>query len=563
MAAPAKPAAATAPPRLKPHEHADLTTFCDMLHLVHHRNVNQHRHSIWWRSFSVFRRELSHFVAEYNTYQPPAAAAAAASTAGPKKPSAKASKVAARRAAARLEAWKNDHVPRWYLAFTDVIASTQFSAIGLALLAVLARVTQITGITAAYEDEAERAMQAVLRDFAAKDANGLFGAVKADESASRTEDLGEAVGRREDFGEVVSRDDDETEARDAVAAKAGPKKKDVPESGVEVVVRKKKKKEKRAAEPEPEPEPPKKKKKTKKGKSSAIDDLFAGLPHPHPTPFFARVKRSSKMRFLGSLLLVLGVATATVAAAPVANEVHLIGPPAALTAANEVHRIGPLTVSRNECAEKCHLDDGPCLLKCMDADDKTCLAGCSNDGDFHSCVSACVKTAFPGAPETATLSQNSSCFDQNVCYNSCQFQHDSYCKVNCNYEYYWNCQHACGVNCPAFIQTTRTDVIPSTTRTPSEHFFGRPVIWLKSCPQVTWKAKMRFELLAAVVVGALVGTGSCAPATVDSATPVHTPRMIPYEVYKHIKSKQDEKKAATHATGVRRDIDLASVASVI
>lgn len=120
-------------------------------------------------------------------------------------------------------------------------------------------------------------MQAVLRDFAAKDANGLFGAVKADESASRTEDLGEAVGRREDFGEVVSRDNDETEARDAVAAKAGPKKKDVPESGVEVVVRKKKKKEKRAAEPELEPEPPKKKKKTKKGKSSAIDDLFAGL----------------------------------------------------------------------------------------------------------------------------------------------------------------------------------------------------------------------------------------------------------------------------------------------
>lgn len=107
MAAPAKPAP-TAPPRLKPHEHADLTTFCDMLHLVHHRNVNQHRHSIWWRSFSVFRRELSHFVAEYNTYQPPAASA------GPK-PSAKASKVAARRAAARLEAWKNDHVPRWYL----------------------------------------------------------------------------------------------------------------------------------------------------------------------------------------------------------------------------------------------------------------------------------------------------------------------------------------------------------------------------------------------------------------------------------------------------------------
>lgn len=69
---------------------------------------------------------------------------------------------------------------------------------------------------------------------------------------------------------------------------------------------------------------------------------------------------------------------------------------------------------------------------------------------------------------------------------------------------------------------------------------------------------MRFELLAAAVVGALVGTGSCAPApvdgataTVDGPTPI-TPRMIPYEVYKHIKSKQDAKKAATHVPGVRR-----------
>lgn len=195
-----------------------------------------------------------------------------------------------------------------------------------------------------------------------------------------------------------------------------------------------------------------------------------------------------KMRYLGSLLLVLGVATATVAAAPVANEVHLIGPPAALAVANELHRISSL---RNACVRKCHLDDGPCLLKCMDGDDKTCLAGCSNDGDFYSCVSACVKKAFPGAPETAMASQHSSCFDQDVCYNSCEFQHDSYCKVNCNYEYYWNCQHACGVDCPAFIKTTRPDVIPSTARPPSEHYFGRPVIWLKSCPQVVSRAAIR------------------------------------------------------------------------
>ncbi|KAL1619924.1 Ribonuclease MRP protein subunit rmp1 [Neofusicoccum ribis] len=324
--------APTAPPRLKPHELADLTTYSDMLHLIHHRNLNQHRHSIWWRSFSVFRRELSHFLSEYTTYQPPAAATAPVS-----KPSAKASKAAARRAAARLEAWKKDAVPRWYLcvfsavsfalrhapvgsaladvegsAFTEVVASTQFSAIGLVLLAVLARVTHVTGITAAYEAEAERAMQAMLREFAEKDARELFGGVEAGQSGARkgameVEDLGEVVGRREDLGEVLTRDDDVGEAvRSGVEEKSGvgdkkvgKKKKErqrgdeskvsTPATDVELVarvdtkevaVRKKKKKEKRVAEPSPEPEPeirepPKKKKKTKK--ASAIDDLFAGL----------------------------------------------------------------------------------------------------------------------------------------------------------------------------------------------------------------------------------------------------------------------------------------------
>ncbi|KKY20567.1 hypothetical protein UCDDS831_g04614 [Diplodia seriata] len=248
MAAAAKPApTATAPPRLKPHEHADLTTFCDMLHLVHHRNLNQHRHSIWWRSFSVFRRELSHFVAEYNAYQPSAAA---------QKPSAKASKVAARRAAARLDAWRRHHVPNWYLAFSHVVASTQFSAIGLALLAVLARVTQLTGITAAYEDEAEQAMQAVLRELAATDARQLLsdGIRSPRGEGVASEDLGEVEGTKGDGMDLP-----------LIAASD-----------------KKKKKGKRTKEPEPKPEPeakepPKKKKKSKKAKGSAIDDLFAGL----------------------------------------------------------------------------------------------------------------------------------------------------------------------------------------------------------------------------------------------------------------------------------------------
>ncbi|KAL1626543.1 Ribonuclease MRP protein subunit rmp1 [Diplodia seriata] len=239
-----------------------------MLHLVHHRNLNQHRHSIWWRSFSVFRRELSHFVAEYNAYQPSAAA---------QKPSAKASKVAARRAAARLDAWRRHHVPNWYLAFSHVVASTQFSAIGLALLAVLARVTQLTGITAAYEDEAEQAMQAVLRELAATDARQLLsdGIRSPRGEGVASEDLGEVVGRMEDVGEVMGRGEADLMEKEGT-------KGDGMDLPLIAASDKKKKKGKRTKEPEPKPEPeakepPKKKKKSKKAKGSAIDDLFAGL----------------------------------------------------------------------------------------------------------------------------------------------------------------------------------------------------------------------------------------------------------------------------------------------
>lgn len=279
MAAKAKPLP-TAPPRLKPHELADISTFCDIMHLIHHRNLNQHRHSIWWSSFSVFRRELSHFLSEYNTYLPPADLTNPATT----KPSAKASKIAARRAAARLEAWKKDAVPRWYLAFAEVISSTQFSAIGLVLLGILARVAQVAGITATYENEAEQAMQELLRKFAEKDAKELFGAVeqggigllKGDEGPAG-EDLGEVVGRRDDIEEPgrtkLGTKTEKNKQRDKKMVETQPNAE---------VDSKKKKKEKRvaqlAAEPESEiKEMPRKRKKTKKGKSSAIDDLFAGL----------------------------------------------------------------------------------------------------------------------------------------------------------------------------------------------------------------------------------------------------------------------------------------------
>ncbi|KAK8170042.1 hypothetical protein IWX90DRAFT_197163 [Phyllosticta citrichinensis] len=291
MAPPSK-TTSTGPPRLKPNEISEFKTFNDIMHLLHHRNLNQHRQSIWWRSFSTFRREMLHLVAEHEAISSSKTAA----------------KKTSKRVVARVDHWKNNMVPKWYLAFTNVVASNQFSAIGLALMAILARVSHCLGITAAYEAEAEREMQTVLEEFAKKDAHTLFGPQNATDKA---EDFGEVISRRDDgtevadddFGQVVSRQEIEGGADMEPAAepesmqRTKPKAQDrsldmkrvtsqavEPDTEPQPLPRAKSKtksrRQDREAEDEVEPElkePLKKKKKMKKSKGGSIDDLFAGL----------------------------------------------------------------------------------------------------------------------------------------------------------------------------------------------------------------------------------------------------------------------------------------------
>ncbi|KAK7539031.1 hypothetical protein IWX49DRAFT_90569 [Phyllosticta citricarpa] len=289
MAAPSKTSSA-GQPRLKPHEIAEFKTFNDIMHLLHHRNLNQHRQSIWWRSFSTFRREMLHLVSEYDAVNSSKTAA----------------KKTSKRVMARVEHWRSSMVPKWYLAFTSVIASNQFSAIGLALMAILARVSHCLGITAAYEAEAEREMQIALEEFAEKDANALFGFPGA---TDRAEDFGEVITRRDhgkeaagfDLGQVVSRNeieegaDMEPDAEAKSVQRTKPKKKDrsldkkrsaeaPPDTEPQPIPRAKSKAKPRRQDREVEDEveselkePLKKKKKTKKSKGGSIDDLFAGL----------------------------------------------------------------------------------------------------------------------------------------------------------------------------------------------------------------------------------------------------------------------------------------------
>ena len=46
----------------------ELKQLHNLLHLFHHRNKNQHRRSIWWRSFESFRRELGRVLDEANQW---------------------------------------------------------------------------------------------------------------------------------------------------------------------------------------------------------------------------------------------------------------------------------------------------------------------------------------------------------------------------------------------------------------------------------------------------------------------------------------------------------------
>ncbi|KAH6684164.1 hypothetical protein B0J14DRAFT_572277 [Halenospora varia] len=46
-----------------------LTTLQQTLHLLHHRNKNQHRLAKWYKSLSQFRRQIPKLTAEIEAYE--------------------------------------------------------------------------------------------------------------------------------------------------------------------------------------------------------------------------------------------------------------------------------------------------------------------------------------------------------------------------------------------------------------------------------------------------------------------------------------------------------------
>ncbi|KAH8683310.1 hypothetical protein BGZ60DRAFT_217128 [Tricladium varicosporioides] len=106
-----------------------LSTLQQTLHLLHHRNKNQHRLAKWYKSLSQFRRQIPKLKAEIGAYDAARAI---------KKESMYVAK--AREALMeRIVFLRERLVGQWYLAFSNIISDNQWSAIGLMLLGSLAR----------------------------------------------------------------------------------------------------------------------------------------------------------------------------------------------------------------------------------------------------------------------------------------------------------------------------------------------------------------------------------------------------------------------------------------
>nr|POE90350.1 ribonuclease mrp protein subunit rmp1 [Quercus suber] len=188
---------------ITPEDQKNLQHSSSILHLFHHRNKNQHRHSLWWRHFSVFRRQLNYLVKdaiELNTTP--------VSHVARNRKKFRDSQLQTR-LRQRLSFWQQVLVPKWQRAFSQTTADKRFAVLGLVLLAVLADVCATTGVTTVLEDLAQVAVEQVLEKFAREEWKpDLLGA----EPGAFAEDLGEVIGRNMVGSAAVANAESETVA---------------------------------------------------------------------------------------------------------------------------------------------------------------------------------------------------------------------------------------------------------------------------------------------------------------------------------------------------------------
>ncbi|KAL7771641.1 hypothetical protein CFE70_001589 [Pyrenophora teres f. teres 0-1] len=121
------------------HDMAMLHDIHSLLNKIFVRNRNQHQRSTWWKALHAFRKQISLLLGELKT-----------------------GKVKERetKLQARLRYWDDRVVHA--CQFSQLVAVGPFAMLGLVMMASVARVCRIVGITAVYEEIASGDVQGVL-----------------------------------------------------------------------------------------------------------------------------------------------------------------------------------------------------------------------------------------------------------------------------------------------------------------------------------------------------------------------------------------------------------------
>ncbi|PWY64293.1 hypothetical protein BO70DRAFT_303002 [Aspergillus heteromorphus CBS 117.55] len=141
-----------------------ITAIHAALHLIFHRNKNQHRGTKWWKWLSILKRTTLKLVT-YLTRLPPDTDA----------------KLLNDKHSQHLASYI---LPRCYLAFSMVVADGQFSTLGIVLLATLARLAKAVGFDKELRIPLQESMASI---------DTAFGA-----EIRENEDVGEVLPRPQD-----------------------------------------------------------------------------------------------------------------------------------------------------------------------------------------------------------------------------------------------------------------------------------------------------------------------------------------------------------------------------
>ncbi|SLM35772.1 hypothetical protein LPUS_05131 [Lasallia pustulata] len=129
-----------------------------LIHLLYHRNKNQHHHALWWKWLSMLQRSVAKLTRALEEKR-------------------------REQATTRMKHMRDVLLPGCYLSFTHMVADSQFSALGLVLLSELAKVARII----------RPSTYAVCAREGTSPASGVEGQSR---DAEYLEDVGEAMPRR-------------------------------------------------------------------------------------------------------------------------------------------------------------------------------------------------------------------------------------------------------------------------------------------------------------------------------------------------------------------------------